>query len=390
MIKALLIDDERLAIVKLEFMLNEMKTVEVAGCFTDPVQALEAAPRLSPDVIFLDIEMPELNGLMVAEQLQSICPKAMIVFLTAYNNYAVDAFELNALDYILKPVNRSRLSVTLERLEKRLEAQALLHPVKATLVHCFQSIRFEYGGVIIPNFRWRTTKAQELFAYLLHNRNRFVHRDALIELLWPDFPVKKASSLLYTTIYQVRQCLKQGEIDLQISNVSAGEGYLLEVKGLHVDVDEWEEGIQRLSLIHSGNVLEHHRLFELYIGDYMGDYDFLWAESERQRLRTIWLHHAMNIGNFYISCNKLAEAVTVYQRIVQMQPYFEQAHFGLMKIYETVGDRPAVESQYNHLSEILLYELGIEPITEITNWYETWKQGNHKNIPLEDKTAASL
>lgn len=371
-------------------MLKEIKTVNIAGSFTDPAQAIESAPGLDPDVIFLDIEMPELNGLLVAEQLQSVCPKAMIVFLTAYNNYAVEAFELNALDYVLKPVNRSRLSITLERLEKRLAAQALLNPVKITLVHCFQSIRFEYGGSILPNFRWRTTKAQELFAYLLHHRNRFVHRDTLIELLWPDFPVKKASSLLYTTIYQVRQCLKQGEIDLQISNVSAGEGYMLEDKGLRVDVDEWEEGIQRLPFIQESNYLEHHRLFELYIGDYMADYDFLWAEGERQRLRTIWLHHAMSIGQFYISCNKLAEAVTVYQRIVRMQPYFEQAHFGLMKIYESIGDRAAVESQYSLLSEILLQELGIEPIVEITNWYEAWIHGNLKTVPLEEKTAASL
>ncbi|OMF96147.1 hypothetical protein BK144_05255 [Paenibacillus sp. FSL R7-0273] len=388
--RALLIDDERLAIVKLEFMLKEITSVNVVGSFTDPVHAVEAAPQLKPDVIFLDIEMPELNGMMVAELLQRHCPKAMIVFLTAYNTYAVEAFELNALDYVLKPVNRSRLQMTLQRLEERLASLSLLNPVENTVVYCFQSLRFERGGHVLPNFRWRTAKAQELFAYLLHNRNRFVHRDALIELLWPDTPAKKASTLFYTTIYQIRQCLKQGEIDLQISNVSAGEGYMLEAGDLHVDVDDWESGIQRLSYIHSSNILEHHRLFELYIGDYLGDYDYLWAESERQRLRTIWLHHAISIAEFYIACNKPAEAVTVYQRIVAMQPYFEQAHFGLMKVYESIGDRASVESQYNQLSDLLWKELGIEPPGEITKWFRDWKHNNSRPVPHAKKTAASL
>lgn len=120
MIQAVLVDDERLALVKLEFMLKEIEAVNIVASYTDPVQAIQEAPSLEPDVIFIDIEMPEMNGLQAAAILQETCPNATIVFVTAYNHYAVEAFELNALDYILKPVRNDRLLKTVQRLEDRL------------------------------------------------------------------------------------------------------------------------------------------------------------------------------------------------------------------------------------------------------------------------------
>ncbi|UQZ35341.1 hypothetical protein C2I18_18510 [Paenibacillus sp. PK3_47] len=377
MIQALLVDDERLALMKLQLMLEELKTVKVAGTFTDSAEALQAAPGLDPDVIFLDIEMPEMNGMQVAEQMQNLCPGASIVFVTAYNDYAVDAFELNALDYVLKPIHPGRLQKTVQRLEFAKAQAPQEKPGGQLMLRCLQSIRFERGGQPLQNIRWRTLKAQELFAYLVHNRDRYTSKDYLIEWLWPEFNYKKASTLMYTTIYQVRQCLKQAGIPLQIN--SASEGYILETGGLQIDIAEWENGIQSLPAISDKNYMEHQRLFDLYSGDYLGDYTYIWAEGERQRLRTIWLHHAALMAEFYIGTGRIPEAVTTYQRIVQLQPYFEQAHLGLMKIYDSMGERTAVEEQYNTLYGMLVRELGIEPPPHIINWYNEWK---HQNLSV--------
>ncbi len=380
MIQALLVDDEHLALMNLELMLKEMPMVNVIGAYTDPAKAVQASAQLNPDVIFLDIEMPGLNGMMAAELLQIQCPRTKIVFLTAYNNYAVGAFELNALDYLLKPVKLERLLKTIQRLEEqKVEESADKHENK-TVIRSFQSLRFQRCGQPLPSIRWRTSKSQELFAYLLHNRNRFVGKNHLIEMLWPNISYKKASTLLYTTIYQVRNCLKQAEIDLQINSVSTEGGYILETDNLLIDVMEWEKGIQALPAINHDNYAEHQRLFDFYAGDYLGDYDYLWAESERQRLRSIWLHHAMGMAEFCTSSDKIPEALTVYQRVVQMYPYFEQAHFGLMKVYNSIGERAAVEERYNLLAELLNRDLSIGPPAEITNWYEEWKQLNLRKL----------
>ncbi|WP_248547823.1 response regulator [Paenibacillus odorifer] len=379
MIQAILVDDERLALVKLEFMLKKIPSLHIAASYTDPSQAIQEAPSYHPDVIFIDIEMPEINGLQAAEMLQEACPNANIIFVTAYNHYAVEAFEINALDYILKPVRNDRLLKAVQRLEERLSlAPKLIIAKEEVTIRCLQSLRFERGGQSLNNLRWRTSKAQELFAFLLHNRNRFVSKDMLIELLWPDFNLKKASTHLYTTIYQVRQCLKQNEVDLHISNLSGGEGYTLETGSMLIDVDKWEQGILSLETISEVNCAEHQVLFELYSGDYYDDYDYLWAESERQRLRTIWLHHAMGIAQFYIESNRIAEAVTVYQRVVQLQPYFEQGHLGLMKVYDSIGERSAVEEQYKLLKDLFQKELNLGLPASVEQWYEQWEQLNHR------------
>ncbi|MEK3770963.1 response regulator [Paenibacillus sp. FSL R5-0887] len=379
MIQAILVDDERLALVKLEFMLKKIPSLHIAASYTDPSQAIQEAPSYHPDVIFIDIEMPEINGLQAAEMLQEACPNANIIFVTAYNHYAVEAFEINALDYILKPVRNDRLLKAVQRLEERLSlAPKLIIAKEEVTIRCLQSLRFERGGQSLNNLRWRTSKAQELFAFLLHNRNRFVSKDMLIELLWPDFNLKKASTHLYTTIYQVRQCLKQNEVDLHISNLSGGEGYTLETGSMLIDVDKWEQGILALETISEVNCAEHQVLFELYSGDYYDDYDYLWAESERQRLRTIWLHHAMGIAQFYIESNRIAEAVTVYQRVVQLQPYFEQGHLGLMKVYDSIGERSAVEEQYKLLKDLFQKELNLGLPASVEQWYEQWEQLNHR------------
>jgi two-component system LytT family response regulator len=381
MIQAILVDDERLALMKLEHMLKELGTVNVVATYTDPSEAVKEAAAWAADVIFLDIDMPEMNGLQAAEIMQEQCPNADIVFVTAYNNYALEAFEVNALDYVLKPVVRDRLLKTVGRLEERAGKSAKhTKSSDALMVRCFPSLRFERGGQLLSNIRWRTSKAQELFAFLLHNRNRFVSKDTLIDMLWPDFNLKKASTHLYTTIYQVRQCLKQAGIELLINNVSGGEGYTLESGTMLIDTAQWENGILTLDPIRDTNFHEHQRLFDLYSGDYFGDYDYLWAESERQRLRTIWLHHAMGIAEYYIVSGRVPEAVTVYQRVVQLQPYFEQGHLGLMKVYDSIGERSAVEEQYKILADLMKDDLSIELPSNIERWYAQWKEHNLKKL----------
>ncbi|OBZ12097.1 hypothetical protein A8L34_14860 [Bacillus sp. FJAT-27264] len=379
--QAILVDDERLALMKLEHMLKELGTVNVVATYTDPVEAVNEAGKWKADVIFLDIDMPEMNGLQAAEIMHERTPEADIVFVTAYNNYALEAFEVNALDYVLKPVIRDRLLKTIGRLEERAQRETKQVSSSDTLmVRCFPSLRFERGGVHLNTIRWRTNKAQELFALLLHNRNRFVSKDTLIDMLWPDFNLKKASTHLYTTIYQVRQCLKQAGIELQINNVSGGEGYTLESGSMLIDSAQWENGILTLHPIGDSNFNDHQRLFDLYSGDYFGDYDYLWAESERQRLRTIWLHHAIGIADYYTSSGRIPEAVTVYQRIVQLQPYFEQGHLGLMKVYDSIGERSAVEDQYKALTELLKDDLSTELPSNIEHWYSDWKLHNLKQL----------
>ena len=113
MIRTLVIDDEQPARERLKQLLSAHADVEVVGEADDGVQAAEKIAELSPDLVLLDIQMPGASGLDVAASLGR--PRPAVIFCTAYDQYAVDAFELSALDYLLKPVNRARLAAALDR-----------------------------------------------------------------------------------------------------------------------------------------------------------------------------------------------------------------------------------------------------------------------------------
>jgi two-component system LytT family response regulator len=113
MIRALLVDDEQPARERLRQLLTAHPDVEIVGESEDGVQAAEQIAALTPDLVMLDIQMPGASGLDVAASLGK--PRPAVIFCTAYDQYAVDAFELSALDYLLKPVNRARLAAALDR-----------------------------------------------------------------------------------------------------------------------------------------------------------------------------------------------------------------------------------------------------------------------------------
>jgi two-component system LytT family response regulator len=115
MIRAYLVDDEPLALRRLERMLRETRRVEILGMATDPVKAREEIEALRPDVLFLDIQMPEMTGFELAARLQE---QPLVVFCTAFDEYALRAFEVNSIDYLLKPVEAAQLDRALGKVER--------------------------------------------------------------------------------------------------------------------------------------------------------------------------------------------------------------------------------------------------------------------------------
>jgi two-component system LytT family response regulator len=115
-IRVLLVDDEQLARDRLRRMLLAHPGLEVVGEAEDGEQAIAKIVESKPDLVFLDIQMPGCSGLEVAASLPS--PRPKIIFCTAFDEYAVDAFELHAVDYLLKPVNRTRLAAAVERISE--------------------------------------------------------------------------------------------------------------------------------------------------------------------------------------------------------------------------------------------------------------------------------
>ncbi len=124
--KCIVAEDENLL---REALLEQLSKVwpelEIVAACDDGGSALEAITEFQPEVVFLDIRMPGLSGIEVAEAMAQCSPQSQIIFVTAYDQYAIDAFEKGALDYLLKPVTYDRLSATVKRIQMRLSATEL-------------------------------------------------------------------------------------------------------------------------------------------------------------------------------------------------------------------------------------------------------------------------
>src|SRR5690625_326381 len=119
MIKTILIDDEKNELNYLESLLKEIPRLEIVGKFIDPLQGVQIIEQQEIDLVFLDIKMPSINGLDLAKTMLEKNPRLSVVFITAYKEYAVKAYEINTIDYILKPVSFERLVKALKRLYLR-------------------------------------------------------------------------------------------------------------------------------------------------------------------------------------------------------------------------------------------------------------------------------
>ena len=121
-LRSIIVDDEPLAVERLEILCADQPEIELIGTASDGASALRIAQQLNPDLIFLDIGMPRMDGISAARALALLDKKPAIIFVTAFDNFAVEAFDLDVADYVLKPVSGERLSRAIARAVTTLDA----------------------------------------------------------------------------------------------------------------------------------------------------------------------------------------------------------------------------------------------------------------------------
>ncbi|GGP17042.1 LytR/AlgR family response regulator transcription factor [Oceanobacillus neutriphilus] len=290
-----IIDDEHLALEYLDFLFNKMEEVQVTGKYSDPGDLINHVQRESIDAVFMDIHMPDIKGIDLAEKLLNIQPSLQIVFVTAYNEYAVKAFELNALDYILKPVQKERLEVTIQRIKENsyINTNTEQESVKTKYkIKNLGAFRFYMDNNQVE-VKWRTTKAKELFAYFVQNHENTIRKGELTDLMWSNLPWERAHSQLYSTVYQIRKMTQQIGMPIKIS--SQDEFYHITIDGVEIQSVEWKSAALDLLREDNVSVSAYFKLLEAYQGDYLEEIEAAWVLKERNSLRKIWLELIDNL-----------------------------------------------------------------------------------------------
>ncbi|MVP00988.1 response regulator [Paenibacillus lutrae] len=387
--KVIIVDDEKLALRKIEKLLGDQEglntEIELVGAYQDPVEALEAVQRETPDIdlAFLDIEMPEMNGFELAERLLALYPQLQVVFVTAYHSFAVKAFEVDALDYLLKPVHPSRLSVTLKRAAAGLAVPAGSDRENrtGTMLCCLRSLHYLDTGGQRQYFSWKTLKAPELFAYLIHHRDRTVGKQTLIDLLWPDYDFKRATAQLHTAVYQIRKMIRSCALDITVKYQD--EAYRLLWGNTTLDVEEWEKSLQAAPPVMPDTLELHVNMLDQYTGDYLEEHWYSWSDYEQERLRLLWLQHAKQVAECRAGLGHYPEAIGLYQIMMEKFPYMEAGYYGLIRIYALLHNTAEVRRIYQLLTDELAKEYGTAPSEELREWYRQWELENPSSLNVQ-------
>jgi DNA-binding SARP family transcriptional activator/DNA-binding NarL/FixJ family response regulator len=230
------------------------------------------------------------------------------------------------------------------------------------------------GSVALPSFP--TQRSAALFAYLVVNRDRLIHRDVLCGKFWGDRSDAQARKSLRTTLWRIRSVIEADPAD---------RGTLLRVEGDHVGfvahprvwADVWElEEYVRMCEENAGDLddatartLGH--VAELYRGDFMeGHYDD-WCSQPRERFRTGFLSALERLVRHHGENGAWREAIACAQQVLRHDPLREHVHRALMVSHHAMGDRPSALRQYHRCAQVLRTELAIEPMEETRLLYES-------------------
>lgn len=371
----ILVDDEPLALRRLNNLLSEHRACRVLGVSSDPLEALDMIGRLQPDLVFLDVEMPGMNGIEAAGEIRQLSKRTEIIFTTAHRDYALVAYGLEVLDYIVKPVTRERLDKTMRMLERRklvtLETRTAL-----PIIYCLGNLQIQTLPDLAPTpMNFRTAKIREMFAFLLHHRGTPVKRDLLLDMLWPELDEKRGIANLYTSIHRLRAMLTEQAGEGSVTIHYRQFGYELDIHTLQVDTELWQEQLQRLPVLMPASLHDYEQAMNAYTGYYLQEDDYSWAEVERNRLHALWRKLAESLADYYALRDAHAEAIAIYHRMQQYEPGLESAALSLMKIYHRLNNAIAVEQQYQRLVKTLQQEAGVRPGDEVNRWYAEWKAG---------------
>jgi len=357
MIRVIIVDDELPALKMAESVLREFDDVLICGIFSDQDELLECISTVDVDLLLLDIKMPGMHGLELAERINEIRSDISIVFVTAYDSYALDAFEADALDYIMKPITEERMKKTLERYIKRCGDQKKNEKPRRIYVRSFDrfSVESEYG----EKMKFRTVKTEELFAFLIHHQGKSVSKEKIMEELWYDRDMDKAQSILYTTIYQLRKDLESFGLNDVIEN-SRKEGGICR---LLWSPDYWDCGeyTEIYKQYKDGKISVENvkRAIEIHQNGYLINNGYRWAVEKRSELELNYSELLESIVDDEMQKQRFEFVLLYLKKLAEVSPFNESVHAKIIAIHLLINNKEAAILHYQKIKEMFVKETGL-------------------------------
>jgi len=309
--KAVLVDDEILVLNLLDKIISDRPDIKIMDKYTDPEKALLEIPKLKPDVVFLDIDMPELDGIQLGTKLLETVDNIdmEIVFVTAFEQYAVHAFKLNAIHYILKPVDANSVDEVMERIYKKKKV------VQAKLNQRAEIKVFGHMQLLSnkEDIDFLTPKIEELLALLVINREKGISKWRLIDVLWEETSMDKSKQNLHTMIFRLKKKLRDAGINVDIKYKNSI--YTVDLKDVHCDLKEFDQLIKENPNVNEENIDKFEKVIYLYTGDLLVEKDYSWCVFDREKYYQCFLNLVMEVKKYYTKKNQKNSLEKLYYHI---------------------------------------------------------------------------
>ncbi len=352
MIKAIIVDDEFPSLHKLENLLISSELVEVCGAFLRSVDALTFLENNSVDAVFLDIDMPDMDGIELATRILDQRGHTGVIFVTAYNQYAVEAFRLNALDYLMKPVSMDILKETLYRIMDRKNPT----PVGELSVRCFGRFGVNSGS---EEVRFRTEKAEELLSYLIDSKSGLVSRSKILDNLWADFEGDRAITHFNTTLHYVKKALLQ--YGIQISILYDRGSYRLDTEGINSDYIEFCSFAEKHEAATWQNISRFEEIVKLYTGEYLLGWEYDWVAGKRLLLEEQFIHLLLEIAEYYRDAGNYQNCTKWLKVGLLHEPLHRELNYRLVEALLLTNERALAVKYYEIYRNGLMKTLRVEP-----------------------------
>ncbi len=362
MFKVIAVDDEQNALNRFERMISHDSRLELLKTFTNPIEALTFIKSNHVDIAFLDIEMPQMTGLELAENLMDSNPFIEIVFVTAYNQYALEAFRAHATGYLLKPLSREDFTTQIDIMEKKLSKER--KPMDDRLfVNCLGAFSIRRNPNEGENIRFRTSKAEELLAFLIHSEGRPRSKDMILDHLWPDTDIDKAANNFRVTCTYIRSTLADcGYLDVLLRD---HDDYSVNISRINCDYLEFRKKVNNVAAL---SLDEAKNTVNLYKGPYLENRFYDWAEDARGWLENRYTELLYHTGKLCVENNHLDAAVGYFEAILKVDLYEENAIREILRIKSGNQSPAAVREYFDRYCNQLYEEYGSEPSKELKSF----------------------
>lgn len=358
MIRVMIIDDELPALKMAESVLRTFEDIQITGVYSDPDELLESLQKTDADLLLVDMKMPGMHGLELAGRIQEQKQNPFIVFVTAYDDYAVDAFETDALDYIMKPITTERMKKTLDRFTRRRGEQKESAPSVKIRVQSFGRFCIEKDNG--ERMKFRTVKSEELMAFLLHCHGEAISKDRILDELWYDRDVERAQSMLYTTLYQLRKDLEVFGLT-DIIQHSRKDGGICRL-AWQPEVWDYAEYIENYRLYKAGIIAieDLKASVESYKSGYLADHGYSWTEDKKSAVEANYIELLEDLADYEVQQQRYERAFFYLKKWAGLSPYSERAYIKTIALYLMINQWDTAEAFLHSTNQMLQNELGTE------------------------------